>query len=150
MSNETLKNLVPLTERNKEDAKEIRSKGGKASGAVRRRKRDLKKTMESLIDSDIPLNHKKTRALLAGMGIEEDDMTYSVALCGTILMKALQGNVRAMELIINMTGQNAMQELEKQKFAYQKKKDKQEQEMLSEKDTEIRVVVDYGDSIEEA
>lgn len=39
-------NLIPFTERTKEEAKEISSKGGINSGKARRRKRDLKKLLE--------------------------------------------------------------------------------------------------------
>lgn len=128
MSDDNVKNLIPLTERNKEEAKEIRSKGGRASGAVRRRKKNIRKTMEALIGTEIPMNQKKIRAILAGMGIEENDMTFDTALCGALLMKALNGNVRAAELIINMLGHTASQELAEKEFAHKKKIGKQKME----------------------
>lgn len=48
MANE--KNLKPLNTRSPEEVKEITSKGGYASGEVRRQKATMKKTLEMLLD----------------------------------------------------------------------------------------------------
>ena len=46
-------NLIPFSERSKEEARESGRKGGKASGAARRRKADLRKIAEGMITGDI-------------------------------------------------------------------------------------------------
>lgn len=46
MSNE---NLIPVTERTKEEAREISRKGGIASGKARREKADLKKKVNEIL-----------------------------------------------------------------------------------------------------
>ena len=44
------KNLIPFNERTESEQRAIQSKGGKASGASRRRKRDMAKAMKLLLD----------------------------------------------------------------------------------------------------
>lgn len=52
------KNLIPVTERTKEEARELASKGGKRSGEVRRKKADLRKSMQMLLDSSYTQRNK--------------------------------------------------------------------------------------------
>lgn len=52
------KNLIPLTERSKEEQKEIRKKGGIASGKARREKADLKKQLQVWLESDVAIDKK--------------------------------------------------------------------------------------------
>lgn len=47
-------NLIPLGERTKDERSEIQKKGGKASGRARRKKANLKKTMEQILALDLP------------------------------------------------------------------------------------------------
>lgn len=42
-------NLIPLSERSKEDAFEIRSRGGKACATAQRRRKRLRETLEELL-----------------------------------------------------------------------------------------------------
>ena len=53
MPRDGTKNLKPVTERNKDEARAISSKGGKASGVARRKKADLKKAFETLLSLDV-------------------------------------------------------------------------------------------------
>ena len=46
-------NLIPFSERSKDEARESGRKGGKASGVARRRKADLRKIAEGMITGDI-------------------------------------------------------------------------------------------------
>lgn len=45
-------NLIPLNRRTTDEAREIRRQGGKASGEARRRKKELRDTLQMLIDYD--------------------------------------------------------------------------------------------------
>ena len=47
------KNLIPQSKRTKEEQKKIATLGGKASGIARRKKADLKKTMQVLLSLDV-------------------------------------------------------------------------------------------------
>jgi len=54
------KDLIPVTERTKEEAKRISRKGGIASGKARRRKRDLKEALKALLDTEVKGNQTGT------------------------------------------------------------------------------------------
>jgi hypothetical protein len=45
-------NLIPLDQRTKEEQREIQKKGGQASVAARRKKRDIKKALQVLLDEN--------------------------------------------------------------------------------------------------
>lgn len=44
-------NLIPLSQRTKEEQREIQSKGGKASGEVRRQRQQLREAIQGILDS---------------------------------------------------------------------------------------------------
>lgn len=121
-------NLIPTNQRSKEEVREIGRKGGVASGKARRRKRDLKKSVDLLLAKDIPKNQQKMLKILEGLGIDEEDMTFNMAVAASMMMKAVGGNVRAAEFLANVAGQYAAHDLDKQKFNHQKKIDKQKME----------------------
>ncbi len=52
-------NLIPNTERSPEELREMGRKGGIASGKSRRRKRDLRKMMQMVVD--LSFNKKKEK-----------------------------------------------------------------------------------------
>ena len=47
------KDLIPVTQRTKEEQKKIRRAGGIASGKARRRKRDLREALKALLDAEL-------------------------------------------------------------------------------------------------
>ena len=51
-------NLKPFDQRTESEQREIRSKGGKASGEARRKKANLKKAMEQILTSEFEVNGK--------------------------------------------------------------------------------------------
>jgi len=66
------KKLKPVTERTKEEARAISSKGGKASGIARRRKADLKKAFETLLALDVTDSKIKKQLEEMGMAGENE------------------------------------------------------------------------------
>jgi len=46
-------NLIPMSKRSKGEARELGAKGGKASGKVRRQKRDLRQLCHEILDTTI-------------------------------------------------------------------------------------------------
>lgn len=88
-------NLIPLTERCKEDAKRIRQKGAHAANKARRKKANLKKTIETLLALELP--DSKLKDQLKKMGI---DPTLEQGLTMSVLLKAIQrGDHKALETI---------------------------------------------------
>lgn len=81
-------NLKPLNTRSEEEVKEITSKGGKASGKARRKKRELKQLLE----------------LALSQPAKDGDDNY-MAITVALIQKALSGDVRAYEAIRDTIGQ---------------------------------------------
>jgi hypothetical protein len=95
------KNLVSLSERTTSEQREIAKKGGKASGEARRKKANLKKTIETLLTLELPESTLKDQ--LEEMGI---DPTIEQGLVMRVLLTAIQdGNYKALEAIARLIQQ---------------------------------------------
>lgn len=92
MANED--NLIPFNERTEKEQREIQRKGGIASGKTRRKKANMKKTLEALLVSKV--SNPQLSKILKDMGFEDD---YESALLLVAMQKALKGSSRHMELI---------------------------------------------------
>ena len=85
---------------------EEQSKGGKASGAARRRKRTLKQAVD--LAMSLPVTDPKRKDKLSEMGIAEDDADNQMAVVVGLMLKAMNGNPKAAELLFNqMDDENA-------------------------------------------
>ena len=93
------KNLKPLNERTKSEQREIQSKGGKASGKARAFRSTVKKRL------------KETPELM-----EE--------LCDMVIDKALSGDLKALEMLIELNGESPKQQEIKLKERDMKLKEK--------------------------
>ena len=103
MSNKGHKNLIPLTERCKEDAKRIRQKGAHAANKARREKANLKKTIETLWALELP--DSKLKDQLEEMGV---DPTMGQGLVMSALLKGIQrGDPKVIELFAKLMQQTA-------------------------------------------
>ena len=88
-------NLIPLDERTKDEQRKIQKKGGIASGKARRKKANLKRTMEELLKMDLP--DSKLKQQLVAIGI---DPSMEQGLVLSVLLKAIKnGNHQAFETI---------------------------------------------------
>lgn len=92
MANE--ENLIPFNKRTEKEQREIQRKGGIASGKARRKKANMKKTLDAFLVS--PVASPKMAEKLREMGFEDD---YESALLLVTMQKALKGSSRHMELI---------------------------------------------------
>lgn len=90
-------NLVRGDEAHKLTAEEA-SKGGKASGEARRRKRDLRKALEMLLEKDFKDKTGKT-------------VTGTEAITAKLFEQAMKGNVKAFETIRSTVGQDPVQKV---------------------------------------
>ena len=107
------KNLKPTNTLTMEERKELARKGGKASVIARRKKADLKKTMQVLLSLDV--TDKKQRKQLEELGLET---TNEALLALTTFQQAVKGNQRATENIIKL----ATTEKDKHDIAEQKER----------------------------
>lgn len=95
MANE--QNLKRLSSK---EARENGSKGGKASVKSRKRKKEIKEQLEYILQ--LPVTDFFTKNDMSDLGIEEDDMNNQMLLVATLFKKATEGNMRAIDTIIDM------------------------------------------------
>lgn len=98
MTNETIKNLIPQSERTKEEQREIARKGGIASGETRRAKKSLREAMQILMDTDLTGKDGKT-------------MTGTEAMAAKAFQAALKGDWKAWELVRDTAGQKPIEKV---------------------------------------
>ena len=96
MANE--KNLIPNSERTPEELRAMTRKGGINSGKARRKKANLKKAFEAILEADVKSD--KIKQQLEKMGFEA---TNEMALAMVMMQKAMKGDVRAFEQISKLT-----------------------------------------------
>lgn len=106
MANE--QNLIPANKRSKSEARKNGSKGGIASGKARRKKANLKKAFETILQADVASPNVKKQ--LEDLGF---DTTNEMALAMVMMQKAMKGNVRAFEQISKLTTTDAKDTLDK-------------------------------------
>ena len=95
------KNLIPMNERTKDEQREIASKGGKASGKARRRKRTMKDAAQLILQ--LPVRAEQA-ALLQKYGIPENDCTNLMLIMAKAVQMAADGNLKAAEFIRDTLG----------------------------------------------
>lgn len=105
MANE--KNLVPFDERSEKEARELGQKGGIASGAARRRKKNLKQKMQLLLSLPAADNDQEE---LAVMGVDPEDMDNEMVLVKALFLAAAEGDTRAFDRIQDVLGKSVARE----------------------------------------
>ena len=96
MANE--KNLIPNSQRTPKELRAMARKGGINSGKARRKKANLKKAFEVILEADVKSD--KVKRQLEKMGFEA---TNEMALAMVMMQKAMKGDVRAFEQISKLT-----------------------------------------------
>lgn len=96
MANE--QNLIPVNKRSKSEARENSRKGGIASGAARRKKKEFKQIIEQALNTHVP--NEQTQKLLEGLGFNAD---FQSAIALKVVESATKGNLRAVEILANMS-----------------------------------------------
>lgn len=90
-------NLIPNHERTPEERRENARKAGIASGKARRRKANLKKTLHTILVSDV--SSESLAETLEGLGY---DRTNESAMALAIVQKAIKGDTRAFEQVFKL------------------------------------------------
>lgn len=91
-------NLVPQSERTKDEQREIARQGGIASGEARRRKRDLRQALEMLLEKE----YKQRNGEI---------ITGTEAITAKLFEQAMKGNIKAFETIRSTVGQDPVQKV---------------------------------------
>lgn len=108
-------NLKPA--RSVDEARTLGRNGGIKSGESRRKKRDMKKVLESLMEMPISAKEVDLILMMDEMEIPTDDRTRSMAVLVAMFKEAVyNGNVRAAEFIRDTAGDGALAEERKEKL----------------------------------
>ena len=145
MPRDGTKNLKPVTERTKDEARAISSKGGKASGIARRKKADLKKAFETLLSLDV--TDSKIKKQLEEMGMTGNN---EALLAFATFQQAVKGNQKATENIIKLTNTKDKYDIQEQKERIKSLKmdNKERTEANKLTDTPIYIVDEWADEVE--
>lgn len=133
MANE--QNLIPANKRTKDEHREIAKKGGIASGKARRKKANLRKAFETILQAEVSSPNVKKQ--LEELGFES---TNEMALAMVMMQKAMKGNVRAFEQISKLTTTDVKDNLDKAEQKERIKAQKMKNKMLEENDGREAVV----------
>ena len=143
MANE--QNLIKNSERTPSERRENAKKAGVASGKARRKKANLKKAFETILQADVASPNVKKQ--LEELGFES---TNEMALAMVMMQKAMKGNVRAFEQISKLTTTDAKDSLDKKEQKERIKalqiKNKRDEKMLDTDISNKRVIeIKVGD-----
>lgn len=133
MANE--QNLIPANKRTKDEHREIAKKGGIASGKARRKKANLRKAFETILQAEVASPNVKKQ--LEDLGF---DSTNEMALAMVMMQKAMKGNVRAFEQISKLTTTDVKDSLDKAEQKERIKAQKMKNKMLEENDGREAVI----------
>ena len=111
MANE--KNLIENSKRTPSELREITKKGGIESGKSRRRKKLLKDTVNMLLA--LPLKDGKLDKLTDMQTINGKNITVEEAMVLKQIQKALKGDLRAFESLVDLSGSHNSKVEEAQK-----------------------------------
>lgn len=92
-------NLKPV--RSESEAREKGAKGGKASGAARRKKRDAKEAAILLLNLAVT---DKLDKYLEELNVKEQDRTNLVAIIARHVLQAQSGNINSARLVLETAG----------------------------------------------
>ena len=102
MANE--KNLIPFGERTESEQRDIRSAGGKASGAARRRKRSMRDATDYYLS--LPVSDRRAWNRIARNGVDPEDIDNQMAMIIGLTVAATAGDARAAKVIIDLIGED--------------------------------------------
>lgn len=105
MANE--KNLIPLSERTKDEQREIAKKGGQASGAARRRKKSLKEAADLYLS--LPVTDKRRLNKLKRRDLDPADIDNQMAMVVGLVEAATCGDAKAAKVVLEMLGDDPAQ-----------------------------------------
>lgn len=99
--NKGTENLIPLNKRTKAEQRKIARSGGIKSGETRRKQKEIKELMQTIDSTSLPSEQAETYQQV----LDIDNPTYREAVVATIYLKALSGDMRAIELYLKLKGE---------------------------------------------
>jgi hypothetical protein len=141
-------NLIPTNRRSKSEVREIGRKGGIASGAKRREKADLKKKVNEILAMDV--FSPQLKETLEEKGLSATNQTAVVTV---LLQKALKGDMRAIELLAKMNGNEGTKDSldkkeQKERVKAMQLENKKREQALEGGVASEDIMADYFDKLE--
>ena len=102
------KNLIPMDQRSKSEARELGRNGGIASGVSRRRKRSLKEAADLYLS--LPVSDRKMWNKISRHGVDPEDIDNQMAMIIGLTMAATAGDAKAAKVIVDLLGEDAHSE----------------------------------------
>ena len=101
-------NLKPFHQRTENEQREIRQKGGIASGASRRRKKALRTALKEAMAMPLKELHPDMQAaIMKAAKLGDAELTVSDAVLGSIIRSACAGNPKMMKILLDTIGESA-------------------------------------------
>lgn len=106
-------NLQPIQkgQLSKEEARARGSAGGKKSGEVRRQRKQFKESLEMLLQMRVPEKTAKNLKTLLPK-LKDKDLNCQNAILAGLMKAAMNGNVKAVELIRDIIGEKPVEKVE--------------------------------------
>ena len=119
------KNLIPISERTKSEAREIGAKGGRASGASRRRRKSMEQCAKFILS--LPANSRNDWRTLTAAGISldnmsPDDIDNMTVVNAAIIAAAKSGDVKAYNALRDVIRDDEHLKIEKERLKLEKQK----------------------------
>ena len=102
------KNLIPMDQRSKSEARELGRNGGIASGVSRRRKRSLKEAADLYLS--LPVSDRKMWNKISRRGVDPEDIDNQMAMIIGLTIAATAGDAKAAKVIVDLLGGGARSE----------------------------------------
>ena len=96
-------NLIPMSERTKEEVREIARKGGINSGKARKEKKLMREQAELLLS--LPVKSKNLKKQLQQLGIKNNEMNNQILIIVGQWQKAIKGDTAAASWLREMIGE---------------------------------------------
>lgn len=100
--------LIPFSERSKEEAREYGRLGGIASGAARRRKRSMKEAADLYLS--LPVADRRRWNKVARRCVDPEDVDNQMAMVIGLVDAATAGDARAAAVIVKLLGEETPRE----------------------------------------
>ena len=101
-------NLKPFHQRTENEQREIRQKGGIASGKSRRRKKALRTALKETVAMRLDELHPDMRnAIMKAAKLSDGELTVGDAILGSIIRSACAGNPKMMKILLDTIGESA-------------------------------------------
>ncbi|MFR1051500.1 MAG: hypothetical protein ACLSE7_07195 [Lachnospirales bacterium] len=95
-------NLIPMDQRSEAEVRELGAKGGRASGAARRRKRSLKEAADLYLS--LPVSDRRRWNKIARKGVDPEDVDNQMAMIIGLTEAATLGDAKAAKVIVDLIG----------------------------------------------